>query len=727
MSGMQSRLNAISAVTNYKSTATPLNFAETKPTDLFGSNVFSDKVMKERLPRAAYKSLKKTIEYGEKLDPALADIVANAMKDWAIEKGATHFTHVFYPLTGMTAEKHDAFLVPDGNGGALAQFSGHMLIQGEPDASSFPSGGLRTTFEARGYTAWDVTSPAYILENPNGTFLCIPTAFVSWTGQALDKKTPLLRSLQALNKQAKRLLKLFGVETKLPITSYAGPEQEYFLIDRNFVFTRPDLLIAGRTLFGAKPAKGQEFEDQYFGVIPRRVLAFMMEVERELYKLGVPVKTRHNEVAPGQYEIAPIFENGNLATDHNQLVMTVLRSVAKRYGMVCLLHEKPFAGINGSGKHLNYSIGNAELGSLFDPGETPHENAQFLVFCAAAIRAVHKYGALLRATVASASNDHRLGANEAPPAIMSVYLGEQLTDVFEQIKAGAVKGSKKKDVLTVGVDTLPPLPMDPGDRNRTSPFAFTGNRFEFRAVGSGQSIAGPQVALNTMMAESLDYMATELEKAVKGNPAKLNAAVQALLQKVVKEHEAIIFNGDGYSEEWHKEAAKRGLPNLKTTPEALPEITSEASIKLFTTYGVLSEAELHSRQEIYLEQYCKSIKTEANLAIRMAKTIIFPAAMRYQGELAATCANLKAIGHDVKMITLEDVTTKLRTLQKSVGDLEKILDGVPHGDALKEAKYYCAKVLPGINEVRTWADSLESVVADDLWSLPSYQEMLFIK
>lgn len=727
MSGIQARLNAISAVTTYKSTAAPLNFAETKPTDLFGSNVFNHKVMQERLPGVAFKSLKKTIEYGEKLDPTLADIVANAMKDWAIEKGATHFTHVFYPLTGMTAEKHDAFLAPDGNGGALAQFSGHMLIQGEPDASSFPSGGLRTTFEARGYTAWDVTSPAYILENPNGTFLCIPTAFVSWTGQALDKKTPLLRSLQALNTQAKRILKLFGVATRLPVVSYAGAEQEYFLVDRNFVFTRPDLLIAGRTLFGAKPAKGQEFEDQYFGVIPRRVLAFMMEVERELYKLGVPVKTRHNEVAPGQFEIAPIFENGNLATDHNQLIMTVLRGVAKRHGMTCLLHEKPFAGINGSGKHLNYSIGNAELGSLFDPGETPHENAQFLIFCTAAIRALHKYGGLLRATVATASNDHRLGAHEAPPAIMSVYLGAQMTEVFEQIKAGTVKEAQKNDILTVGVDTLPPLPMDPGDRNRTSPFAFTANRFEFRAVGSSQSIAGPQVALNTMMAESLDFMASELEKETKGNPLKLNAAVQALLQKVIKEHEAIIFNGDGYSEAWHLEAVQRGLPNLMTTPEALPEITSTASIKLFTTYGVLSAAELHSRQEIYLEQYCKTIKTEANLAIRMAKTIIFPAAMRYQGELAATCAHLKAIGHDTKMITLEDVTVKLRALQQSVGDLEKALNGVPHGDTLTEARYYCAAVLPAINTVRSWADSLESVVADDLWSLPSYQEMLFIK
>lgn len=728
MSGIQARLNAISAVTNYKPASAPLNFADTSPTEIFGINVFNDKMLKERLPKQAYKSLKKTIDFGEKLDPSLADIVANAMKDWAIEKGATHFTHVFYPLTGLTAEKHDAFLVPDGQGGALAEFSGKMLIQGEPDASSFPSGGLRTTFEARGYTAWDVTSPAYILENPNGTFLCIPTAFVSWTGEALDKKTPLLRSNQALNKQAKRVLKLFGVETKLPVLSFAGPEQEYFLIDRNFVFSRPDLLIAGRTLFGAKPAKGQEFEDQYFGVIPRRVLAFMMEVERELFKLGVPVKTRHNEVAPAQFEIAPIFESGNLATDHNQLIMTVMRSVAKRYGMVCLLHEKPFAGINGSGKHLNYSVGNAELGSLFDPGETPHDNAQFLVFCAAAIRALHKYGALLRATVATASNDHRLGANEAPPAIMSMYLGEQLTDVFEQFKVGKVKSSKQKGIMNIGVDVLPPLPMDPGDRNRTSPFAFTGNRFEFRAVGSSMSIAGSQVALNTMMAESLDYIATELEKATKGNSKKLNEAVQTLLQKIMKEHDAIIFNGDGYSEAWHKEAEhKRGLPNLKSTPEALPVLSSPEVIKLFTKYGVLSEAELKSRQEIYLEQYCKTVKTEANLVVRMAKTIIFPAAMRYQSELAAACANLKAIGHDVKMLTLEDVTAKLRTLQKSVIDLEKILDKIPHGNTHKEAKYFCNTVLPAMNEVRQWADALEALVADDLWALPSYQEMLFIK
>lgn len=727
MSGFSTRRDAIRAILEYTPTSSGMHFHEEKPTEIYGCNVFSDQVMRERLPKDVYKSLKKTIELGEKLDPTIADIVAAAMKDWAIEKGATHFTHVFFPLTGLTAEKHDSFLVPDGKGGAIAEFSGKMLIQGEPDASSFPSGGLRTTFEARGYTAWDVTSPAYILENPNGTFLCIPTAFVSWNGEALDKKTPLLRSLQVLNKQAKRVLKLFGTETTLPVTCFAGPEQEYFLIDRNFVFARPDLLIAGRTLFGAKPAKGQEFEDQYFGVIPRRVLSFMMEVERELYKLGVPVKTRHNEVAPSQFEIAPLYEQGNLATDHNQLVMTVLRTVAKRYGMMCLLHEKPFAGINGSGKHLNYSIGNAELGSLFDPGDTPHENAQFLVFCAAAIRAVHKYGALLRATVASASNDHRLGANEAPPAIMSVYLGEQLTDVFEQIKTGQVKGCKQKCFMNVGVDTLPPLPRDPGDRNRTSPFAFTGNRFEFRAVGSSMSIAGPQVALNTMMAESLDYIATELEKATAGDPSKLNAAVQDLLRAIITEHEAVIFNGDGYSEEWHKEAERRGLPNLKTTPDALPVLTSPEVVELFTKYGVFTEAELKSREEIYTEQYCKTIETEAALTLRMARTIILPSAIRYQGELAAVCANLRAIGKDYRTKMLDAITENLRKLQDAIEHLDAVLAADKGASPHAHARYACDVILPAMAEVRQWADALETMVADDQWALPSYQEMLFIR
>ena len=512
MSGSNARSNAIRAITSYKPDLAPLNYADTKPTEIYGSNVFSDKVMKERLPRIVYKSLRKTIEQGVQLDPSLADIVASTMKDWAIEKGATHFTHVFYPLTGHSAEKHDGFLSPDGNGGVITEFSGKMLSQGEADGSSFPSGGLRSTFEARGYTAWDVTSPAYLMENSSGIVLCIPTAFLSWTGVALDRKTPLLRSNQALNKQASRILKLFGKKTSLPIISYSGLEQEFFLIDRNFVFGRPDLLTAGRTLFGAKPAKGQEFEDQYYGVMPRRVMSCITEAERELYKLGVPVRTHHNEVAPSQYEIAPVFETANLAIDHNQLMMTVLKKVAKRHGLHCLLHEKPFSGINGSGKHLNYSIGNAEVGTLFEPGETPHENAMFLVFLVAAIRGLHKYGGLLRATVAAASNDHRLGANEAPPAIMSMFLGDQLTDILEQFRVGQVRGSKGKRLMNVGVDTLPPLPADPGDRNRTSPFAFTGNRFEFRALGSSMPASASQTALNTIMSDSLDYAATRLEK-----------------------------------------------------------------------------------------------------------------------------------------------------------------------------------------------------------------------
>ncbi|MFV0423048.1 glutamine synthetase III [Oleidesulfovibrio sp.] len=726
MSGHQARLNAIAAVTNYKAGEPAFSFAESSPTELFGCNVFNDKVMKERLPKSVYKSLKRTIEQGEKLDPSLADIVANAMKDWALSKGATHYTHVFYPLNGLTAEKHDGFLTPDGNGNVMAEFSGSQLIQGEPDASSFPSGGLRATFEARGYTAWDVTNPAYIIENPNGTFLCIPTAFISYTGEALDKKTPLLRASQALNTQARRILRLFGTETDDRVVSYAGIEQEYFLIDRNFFFGRPDLQLAGRTLFGAKPPKGQEFEDHYFGTVPRRVLAFMMEVEHELYKLGVPVKTRHNEVAPAQFEIAPVFETSNLATDHNQIIMTTLKSIAKRYGMACLLHEKPFAGINGSGKHVNYSIGNCKLGSLFDPGDTPHENAQFLVFCAAMIRAVHKYGHLMRAVVASASNDHRLGANEAPPAIMSVYLGEQLSDVFEQIKNGGAKSSKKKGLLQVGVDTLPPLPMDAGDRNRTSPFAFTGNRFEFRAVGSNMSVAGPQVVLNSILSESLDYIATKLETATKGDMTKLPGAVQDVLKDIITKHEAVIFNGDGYSEEWHKEAEKRGLKNLPTSVEALPMLTEESVVEMFERFGVFSRRELESRQSIYIEQYCRTIQTEAALVIKMSRTQIFPAAMRYQGELAATCANMKAIGMEFVTHTLSDLTEKLRGLQQATSELEAVM--ATHCESeLAEASCMCTKALPAMQKVRLYADQLENIIADDLWPLPSYQEMLFVK
>jgi glutamine synthetase len=725
--GRSARMAAISAVTNYRPSAPPMNFMETPTHELFASNVFSRDVMKERLPKDVYKAVVRTIEAGARLDPKLADVVAVAMKDWAIEKGATHYAHVFYPLTGLTAEKHDSFLAPDGEGSAVAEFSGKALIQGEPDGSSFPTGGIRATFEARGYTIWDVTSPAYILENANGTTLCIPTAFVSWTGEALDKKTPILRSMQALNKQAQRVLKLFGHTDGAMVSSTAGPEQEYFLIDRNFYYARPDLLTAGRTLFGAPPPNGQEFEDHYFGAIPDRVLAFMLEAERDLYKLGIPIKTRHNEVAPAQYEIAPTYESANLATDHQQLMMTVLRKTAEKYGMVWLSHEKPFAGINGSGKHVNWSLGSSSQGNLLDPGETPHSNAQFLLFCAAVIRAVHKHQGLLRAVVAHAGNDHRLGANEAPPAIISIFLGDQLTDVFEQIRKGGAKKSIRGGELTVGVDVLPPLPKDAGDRNRTSPFAFTGNKFEFRAVGSNQSIGGPLVAMNTIVAESLDYCATRLEKETGGKPEKLNKALQALLTEIIKEHGAIIFNGDGYTEAWHEEAEKRGLLNLKTTPDALPQLVKSETKKLFEKYGVLSARELESRYEIYLEQYIKTCSTEARLTYEIAQTMVFPAAIRYQNELASTCANLKLVGYEFDTDTLDQVTDLVKKLQDSCAELRDLISHPHASDKLKAAKHCRDDVLPAMLEVRRAVDALEGIVADDLWPLPTYQEMLFIK
>lgn len=723
MSGNQARLNAIKAVIDYKPISEPLNFAETPTGDLFAANVFSTAVMKQRLPKSVYKSLMKTIEGGETLDSSVADVVAAAMKDWAIEKGATHYAHVFYPLTGRTAEKHDSFLSPNGSS-AIAEFSGAQLIQGEPDGSSFPTGGIRPTFEARGYTVWDVTSPAYILENPNGTTLCIPTAFVSWSGEALDKKTPLLRAMKVLNTQAQRVLKLFGADDGALVTASAGPEQEYFLIDRNFYYARPDLMTAGRTLFGAAPPKGQEFDDHYFGSIPERVLAFMLECEQELFKLGVPVKTRHNEVAPSQYEIAPVYENANVATDHQQLTMTMLERVAQKYGLACLMHEKPFAGINGSGKHVNFSLGNATQGNLLDPGDTPHDNARFLVFCAAVIRAVSVNAKMLRAIVASAGNDHRLGANEAPPAIISIFLGDQLSDVFEQIaRSGEATSSKEKGTLTIGVDTIPPMPKDSGDRNRTSPFAFTGNKFEFRAVASNQSIASPLTLLSTIVAESLDYVATKLEIA----EGDFNSAVQALLKEIVTEHGTVIFNGDGYSDAWHKEAEfERGLPNLKTTFEALPALVSEDAVELFTKYGVMTEREVESRYEVYMEQYVMSVSTEAKLTAEIAKTLIYPAAVRYQGQLAQTAASLKTIGMDSDMSVLNQISAAIQGLQNGVAKLEKLL--AHEGDDLpSEAKAMCHDVLPTMLDVRGYADELEGLVADDLWPLPTYQEMLFIK
>ncbi len=722
------RREAIAAVNSYKPTEPPWDFKDAVSRQIFGSNVFSDAVMRERLSKEVYKALQGTIKRGAKLDPAVADAVAVAMKKWAIEKGATHYAHVFYPLTGLTAEKHDSFLSPNGDGTAIAEFTGKQLIQGEPDASSFPSGGIRATFEARGYTAWDVTSPAYILENPNGTVLCIPTAFCSWTGEALDKKTPLLRSMQALNKQAQRVLKLFGHEDPGMVVATAGPEQEYFLIDRNFFFARPDLSICGRTLFGAKPPKGQEFEDQYFGAIPDRVLACMLEAERELYKLGVPVKTRHNEVAPAQYEIAPVYENANVAADHQQLIMSTLSRVAAKYGMACLLHEKPFAGINGSGKHLNWSLGTEKM-NLLEPGNNPHENAQFLVFCAAAIRAVHRWAKLLRATVAHSGNDHRLGANEAPPAIISIFLGDMLTDIFEQIEQGGLKGSKAPGTLAVGVDTLPALPMDAGDRNRTSPFAFTGNKFEFRAVGSSQSISGPLVALNTMVAESLDYMASELEKAVGPKPdtASLSAAVQKVIQKVIKEHKAIIFNGDNYSKEWHAEAARRGLPNAANTVEALAALMDKDVSELFSKYGVLSEREVHSRYEIYVERYVKDINTESLVALSMAKQMILPAAYRYQGVLAQVAASMRAAGKTPDTSSLDRVTSLVANLEKRIADLETAINHEEAADILGHARHHRDRVIPAMLETRKVADELENIIADDIWPLPTYREMLFIK
>jgi len=726
VSGSSARQQAISAVTNYKPISEALNFKELSSHDVYGANVFTLGEMQKRLPKVVFKSVKRTIEAGAKLDPTVADVVATAMKEWAIDKGATHYAHVFQPLTGLTAEKHDSFLSPTGDGRAIAEFTGSQLVQGEPDASSFPSGGIRATFEARGYTAWDVTSPAYILENPNGTTLCIPTAFVSWTGEALDKKTPLLRSMKAVNVQAQRLLKILGHKEVAHVFASAGPEQEYFLIDRNFFFARPDLLNAGRTLFGAKPPKGQEFEYQYFGVIPDRVLACMLETERELFKLGIPVKTRHNEVAPSQYEIAPVYENANTATDHQQIIMMTLKKVAQKYGMECLLHEKPFAGINGSGKHLNWSIGNATQGNLLEPGETPHDNMQFLLFCGAVIRAVHKYAHLLRAVVATANNDHRLGANEAPPAIISIFLGDQLSDVFEQIKGGGAKTSKAKGTLTVGVDTLPILPKDAGDRNRTSPFAFTGNKFEFRAVGSSQSLAGPLVALNTIVAESLDYIATELEKATGGDAGKLPGAAQKILQDIITKHGAVIFNGDNYTASWHEEAEKRGLPNLKSCVDALPVLAAPEISQVLDKYGVLSPRELQSRHDIYIEQYIKTVGTEAKLVVEIARTMIFPAAVRYQNELATTCTNLKQLGYTFDTDTLDEITKLVKGLQDGAAALDKSL-AHHSGGLLDEAKHYSHHVVPGMLKVREVADKLEGLVADDLWPLPTYQEMLFIK
>src|SRR5436189_632113 len=593
---------AISAIRDWSVTeAKDTRFA--RATETFGSLVFNDAVQQTRLPKPVYHALRRTITLGVPLDNSVADAIASAMKEWAVEHGATHYTHWFQPLTGITAEKHDSFYSPTGDGKAVADFGGKELIKGEPDASSFPSGGMRSTFEARGYTAWDPTSPPWLLKAGSAVTLVIPTAFLSWTGEALDKKTPLLLSMEALSKQAVRVLKLFGSTAERVVTT-CGPEQEYFLIDRYFYLSRPDLINAGRTLFGARPPKGQELEDQYFGAIADRAMAFMSEVETELYKIGVPVKTRHNEVAPSQYEIAPIFENANLATDHQMMTMETMRRMAPKFGLACLLHEKPFAGVNGSGKHLNWSMSDNEGHNLLTPGKNPHDNVQFLVFCAAVLRAVNKWQGLLRASIASAGNDHRLGANEAPPAILSIFLGDMLTDIFEQIEKGSANSTKQGGELDTGVLVLPKLPRDAGDRNRTSPFAFTGNRFEFWAVSSGQSIAYPNIALNIAVTESLDYMASELEKLMKGGKST-EKAVAELLPKVIKDNKRILFNGNNYAKEWEKEAGKRGLLNLKNTVDALPELITKDVVAAFTKYKVLNDRELHSRYDVMVETYNK--------------------------------------------------------------------------------------------------------------------------
>jgi glutamine synthetase len=728
MSHDSARDAAIEAITSWTNMGRRAPRSATPITQLFGMNVFSDEVMRARLPENVYRLLRSTVKQGEPLDPCVADVVATAMKDWAMERGATHYSHWFQPMTGLTAEKHDSFLSPTEAGAAIAEFSGKELVRGEPDASSFPSGGIRSTFEARGYTAWDPTSPAFILDNPNGTILCIPTAFCSWTGDALDKKTPLLRSTEALSAQAVRILKLFGsTSTRVGVT--AGPEQEYFLIDKNFYYARPDLLNAGRTLFGARPPKSQELEDHYFGSIPERVLACMMETENELYKLGVPVKTRHNEVSPAQYEIAPLFESANVATDHNMLIMETLKRVADRYGLHALLHEKPFAGVNGSGKHVNWSMSDDMGNNLLSPGDTPYSNAQFLVFLVAVVRAVARHGDLLRVAVAHAGNDHRLGANEAPPAIMSIFLGDMLEDIVDQIEKGGAKTAKTGGTLKVGVSVLPVLPRDPGDRNRTSPFAFTGNKFEFRACGSAQSIAGPIVVLNTIVAESLDEMATELERAVDAGK-DLNSEIQSLLHRVVKESRHVIFNGDNYSEAWHAEAERRGLPNRRSAVDSLPDFIAPKSIELFGKHRVFSERELHSRFEIFLENYRKTVAIEGQLTLQIATRTILPAALRYQAEVADSIAKLKAAGVSAprgQVALLEELVATIEQLQTAAERLSDIVEDRVDGDTLMQARHSRDVLIPAMNAVRAAGDKLETLVAEDLWPLPTYQEMLFIK
>lgn len=682
----------------------------------FGANVFDEAVQKERLPGDVFEKLQATLAHGEALDPSLADSVAEAMMEWALEKGATHYTHMFQPLTGSTAEKHDSFFEPAGEGKLIAGFSGKELIQGEPDASSFPTGGLRATFEARGYTAWDPTSPAFILENPNGTLLAIPTAFASWTGEALDAKIPLLRSMDALSQAAVKALRLLGDEETDRVFTTVGPEQEYFLIDEQYFFERPDLITTGRTLFGAKPPKGHELDDHYFGSIPERVLAFMMDSELEMRKLGIPVKTRHNEVAPAQYEIAPIFETSNVGSDHQQLTMRTLENVARRYGLVCLLHEKPFAGVNGSGKHNNWSMGTDAGTNLLNPGDTPQDNIHFLFFCTAVIQAVNRHQGLLRASVANIGQDHRLGANEAPPAIISIFLGAELEKVFEAISTGEGDPNTPASFLDLGSSVLPPLALDGGDRNRTSPFAFTGNKFEFRALGSSMSLAFPNTVLNTIAAEAIDDLAGKLKTKLDAG-STMPEAVMELVKDSYLENKVVCFDGDGYSEEWHAEAEQRGLLNLKTTPDALPEVLSDDTVKAFEEYDVLSRRELESRYEVWVEQYSLRANIEAEDTYSIGQTMILPAGLRQLRLISE--AGVSALEGEIRELVDE--------LVASLGELKAANDVPADLEGLDLAVYARDSQLAAMDKVREAADQLERLVADDYWPLPKYEEMLFIK
>ncbi len=693
-------------------------------TSVFGSNVFNDAMMRERLPKDVYRSLQKTISGDQPLDPAMANVIANAMKDWAIEKGATHYCHWFQPMTGLTAEKHDSFISPTPDGKTIMEFSGKELFQGEPDASSFPSGGLRATFEARGYTAWDCTSPVFIKEDGKNVTLYIPSAFYSYTGHALDKKTPMLRSMEALNRQAIRVLRALGNQTAKHVMATLGAEQEYFLIDRAFYEDRLDLVMTGRTLFGAPSPRGQEMDDHYFGTLQERVASYMHDVNVELWKLGVSAKTQHNEVAPAQYELAPIFHTVNVATDHNQLTMETLQKVAVRHGFICLLHEKPFAGVNGSGKHNNWSLVTDDGNNLLDPGDTPHDNMVFLVFLCAVVRATDKYAKLLRASVANPGNEHRLGANEAPPAIVSIFLGEQLNDIFEQLAAGGAKTSKKGGELKMGIHTLPQLPKDSTDRNRTSPFAFTGNKFEFRMVGSSQSTSGPTFVLNTIVADVLEEIADELEKA-----SDVKACVQQNLKRIATDHARVIFNGDNYTEDWVREAEKRGLPNIPSTVDSLKTIMDQQNIELFEKHKVLTQSELAARTEILLEAYSLAINIEAKTMLDIAKRQIMPAVAQYCEELANAVVAVKNAGADaaVQAALLNQVNTLMKGMHDSIEPLQQaVAQAAKIGDAAEQADHFKANVIPAMNQLRSYADQLETITDARLWPLPSYAEMLFL-